>query len=266
MNIETHKKEHLEKSKNTKKEEQLPYDVRIDLFEKIMAELSRAGEKGINIEELYSSLGVNTPVGSRSLGLCKFLDFVDSDGKKTWLTENGFNFAYAATETKKQVIAQNFPKPYLIMLKWIYNAGGSMNISDIRISVVKHLKIKVSRRLLESMVTSFANICEYAGLINYIKGKGSRCELVDNGKEFISKPISLMNNSLYKDNEVANMSENIVEGLKSRIIILTEFGKFETPLLSIDDWDLAKQRLELWKKRWEDSNKINNEKSIEGKS
>jgi len=228
--------------------------VRIDLFEKIMAELSRAGEKGINIEELYKSLGVITPVGSRSLGLCKFLGVVDSDGKKTWLTEIGFNFVYVSKEERKQVIAQYLPKSYLIMLKWIYNAGGTMPISDIRVSVVKHLEIKVSRRLLESMVTSFANVCEYAGLVNYIKGKGSRCELTDIGKEFISKPISSGEKITEQVGKLMDEIEARSAETKSHIVISTEFGRFETPVANIDDWELAENRLRTWKLRWEEKN------------
>lgn len=51
------------------------------------------------------------------------------------------------------------------------------------------------------------------------------------------------------------------EELKDRIIIITEFGKFETSVSHIIDWDLAENRLRTWRLRWEDENE-----PVEGES
>jgi len=183
--------EHKKKDEQeAKSEADLPYDVNMELFDKIATHLFKAGQRGENISDLYSSLNVSKPAGSRTSYLLRYFNLADSDNKKTWLTEDGMVFANSNIENKRQIIIKNVPRKYKIMLNWIKTSKeNSMPTNEIKNSVIRIFKMSMSKRILDSMVTAFCNFFDYYEIAEYTKGKSSKCGLTDIGLKLLGEEI-----------------------------------------------------------------------------
>lgn len=241
----------------------LPYDANFSIVESIVQDLDRVGSNGMNIGDLFKGIAIKSkPLKSQALKWCKFFKLISMNGRDTKLSSLGFQYAHAIKEQKNEILIKNIPDKYATILKWISDAEGSMRIKQIKDLFQSNWGFSPNKRLSDSMLNTFARSCEMIGLIKYIKGPMPRCELTKKGFEVLSLP-SQSNIDILSAPPKSVLLEN--DKATNKIIIISDFGKFETPLSNTDDWDFAKQRLELWKKRWEESKKTNG-KNIEGKS
>jgi len=224
----------------------LPYDINMELFSKMIVALSKVGGKGENIIDLYNSLNVRKQVASKTSTLMKYVSIADSNNRKIWLTQDGMVFANSTEEGRRKIVMKNIPKNYKTMLNWIRNAKDySMSANDLRNSVIRIFHFDVGKRLLDSMVVAFCNYFSHFKILNYVKGKTSRCSLTQEGLKLLGEDIKqeeIKENSLNpKDNLNINSDKEI------SILIKSPMGKNIIEANTKEEFNELKENLsKLW--------------------
>lgn len=175
--------------KKVKAKISLPYNVDINVFNSIIERLAKVGEKGINVRSLYKIINApNRSIKSQSLSFSQFLGFVETNGNILLLSKLGSQYSYVGSEEKRRVfLATHLPQEYITILNWIKDDGGVMGINQIKNDIIKNWGTPPAERVFNGMINAFARICEYVGLIKYIRGgSASRCELTKLGYDVIS--------------------------------------------------------------------------------
>ena len=223
-------------------------------------------EHNISRPELYKHLqAVNDTTKSYSKKMADFLGLIVSNGFNIEISEAGKLFlANKGEDNKKKFLANNLPKKYKMLLSWI-NSGndGIMSLNELKQAIIKtKLEEKKNTNIFDWMLNQFAKYGEYLGVLGYIKGQNSRCEITELGKQVLSfsekqeAPIST----------IAPQRENLQQSPKPNqlfyadinldgeypIRILTKDGKpFEWDIRTEQDWVLVEQALKAIKARWE---------------
>jgi len=232
----------------------LPYDVTLTIAESIVKDLDRVGSKGMKVGELFKRIAIKSkPLKSHALDWCKFFKLVSTDGRTVSLSSLGYQYAHASVDQKNDVLAQNLPERYLTILKWISDSQDAMRVEQIKDLMVSNWNFVPSKRLSDSMLNTFARTCESIGLIKHIKGPNPRVELTKKGFDVLSLPPRIVETLLPDSKKSLEDFQITSTGVTNKIIILTEYGRFETPASDIEDWNLAEMRLKAWKKKWEEN-------------
>jgi len=243
-----------------KENKEMPYGANLKAVVTIVEIVSR--ENNIPRPELYKHIpSIADPVKSYSKKTAEFLGLISSNGLNVEITEIGKLFvANKGEENRKKFLANNMPKKYKMLLSWINNSPeGTMSLNELKQSIIKSkLENKSNTNIYDWMLNSFANFGEYVGVLKYIKGQNSRCEINDFGRQVLSF------NEESQDPENANIlakdektkpnqifyADIDLEG-KYPIRILTRDGKpFDWDIHTEDDWELVETALKAIKSRW----------------
>lgn len=269
-----HKMEETERTqenvgiKDDKNKSDLPYDINMELFTKMVSALSKVGGKGENIIDLYNSLNINKQVASKTSTLLKFVGLANSNNRTIWLTQEGLIFANSTDEGKRKIIMSKLPKKYYTMLNWIKNSkDNSMATNDIRNSVIRIFNVHLGKRLLDSVVVAFCNFFNHFEIIKYTKGKSSKCELTEIGLSLLGEKIELKEET--KPNEpneenLENISDNNLSSVKSifKMLVISPMGKNTFSAKNKPEFqELRKKLNKMWdtiEEFWVEENKEEN--------
>ena len=249
--------------KMTTETNELPYGADLKVIFTIVEVVSREGN--ISVSELYKHLPIKSnPTKSYSKKTAEFLGLITSKGYAVEITEIGKLFvANKGEENRKKFLANNMPKKYKMLLGWIDSSKeGIMELSELKQAIIRSkLEDKKNPDIYDWMLNSFANFGESIGILKYIKGQKSRCEITEFGKQVLSvnerAEAPLIN--------IQNKEQNIkpkqifyadieLEG-EYPIRILTKEGKpFDWDIHSEEDWKVVEAALEAIKRRWKDKN------------
>lgn len=244
---------------NSKAPLELPYDVSMNLFDSMINSLARSGSKGENIGDLYKTLNTITAIASKTTSLLRYLGLIETNGYKIALTTEGFVFANSPIEEKRNIVMKSLPKNYKIMLSWLKSSkDGSMTTQEIKSSIIKMFNLGLSQRLLDGVVVSFCNFFSHLGIVDYTKGKGSKCTITELGKSLLDGNFTSQQTPGFQPN---NPTKNPLEGKENTLNLSLE-GKFPIMIVSKgvkpldwdiheeEDWDHVESYLKSLKNRW----------------
>ncbi|MBI2629833.1 hypothetical protein HYW76_01905 [Candidatus Pacearchaeota archaeon] len=216
-------------------------------------------EHNISRPELYKHLPSATDATkSYSKKMADFLGLIATNGYNIEISETGKLFlANKGEENKKKFLANNLPKKYKMLLSWINNSNeGIMSLNELKQAIIKNkLEEKKNTDIYDWMLGQFAKYAEYLGIINYVKGQNSRCEITDFGKQVLSvnqKAETMETQTLQQDKPKQIFYADIALEGEYPIRILTRDGKpFDWDIHTEQDWVLVEQALKAIKARWE---------------
>lgn len=242
---ETKRTQEQPENKDDKTKSELPYDINMELFTKMINALSKVGGKGENIIDLYNSLNVRKQVASKTSTLLKFVGLANSNNRTIWLTQEGLIFSNSTEEGKREIIMSKLPKKYRVMLNWFKNSKEhSMATSDIRNSVIKIFNVHVGKRLLDSMVVAFCNFFNYFGIVKYTKGKSSKCEITQIGLSLLGEQPE---NNIENPKEDKNIFDLPSGKSNFQMLIISPMGKNTFNAKSKKEFqDLRKKLNKMW--------------------
>lgn len=218
-------------------------------------------EHNMSRSELYRHLpSVKDASKSYSKKMADFLGLIITNGYNVEISEIGNLFlANKGEENKRKFLSNNLPKKYKMLLSWIKNSvEGIISINELKQAIIKNkLEEKKNTDIYDWMLGQFAKYGEYLGILNYIKGQNSRCEITEVGKQVLSvnekaetstSKISL-NEEKVKPKQIFYADVEL-EG-KYPIRILTKEGKpFDWDIHNEEDWKVVEVALEAIKRRW----------------
>ena len=221
-------------------------------------------EHNISRPELYKNLpSVNDATKSYSKKMADFLGLIATNGYNIEVTEIGKLFlANKGDENKKKFLANNLPKKYKMLLSWINNSSErSMTINELKQAIIKNkLEEKKNPDIYDWMLNQFSKYGEYLGIINYIKGQNSRCEMTEAGRQVLSVNEKAHISSEKETFQTQEKPKQIfyadieLEG-EYPIRILTRDGKpFDWDIHTEEDWLLIETALKAIKARWKKNN------------
>lgn len=211
--------------------------------------------------ELYKHLpSVSNPDKSYAKKMADFLGLITSNGYSIEISETGQLFlANKGEENKKKFLANNLPKNYKMLLSWINNSkDGIMSINELKQAIIKSkIEEKKNTNIYDWMLGQFAKYGEYLGILNFIKGQNSRCEITEIGRQVLSVNEKAEISSEQQTLQIQGKPKQIfyadieLEG-EYPIRILTRDGKpFDWDIHTEEDWTLVETALKAIKARWE---------------
>jgi len=245
--------------KMTKETNELPYGGDLKVIFTIVEVVSREGD--ISTSELYKHLPIKSnPTKSYSKKTAEFLELISSKGYSVEITELGKLFiANKGEENRKKFLANNLPKKYKMLLGWINSSkDGVMELSELKQAIIRNkLEDKNNPDIYDWMLNSFANFGESVGILRYIKGQKSRCEITEFGKQVLSvneraeSPIQHNTHSEEKTKPRQIFYADVELEGEYPIRILTRDGKpFDWDIHTEADWELVEAALKAIKARW----------------
>lgn len=219
-------------------------------------------ERIIQRPELYKHLPAsNNVTKSYSKKLAEFLGLVKSNGFNIEITEIGNLFlANKGDENRRKFLANNLPRKYKLILNWINNSSeGIATLNDLKQELIKSkLEDKGNHDIFDWMLTQFAKYGEYLGVIDYIKGQNSRCEMKEFGKQILSANYSNEIKETHTDSpKQAEKPKQLfyadinLEGDYPIRIMTNDSKSFDWDIHTEEDWKLVEQALKAIKARWE---------------
>lgn len=222
-------------------------------------------EGNISRQELYKHLpAVKDAAKSYSKKMADFLELILTNGYNIEISGVGKLFlANKGEENRKKFLANNLPKKYKMLLSWINTStDGVMSINELKQAVIKNkLEEKNNSDIYDWMLNQFGKYGEYLGILTYIKGQNSRCEITEFGKRVLSINEKIeISKEKTQDNLEKTKPKQIfyadveLEG-EYPLRILTKEGKpFDWDIHSEEDWKVVEAALEAIKRRWKDKN------------
>ena len=221
-------------------------------------------EHNISRPELYKHLpSVTSTAKSYSKKMADFLGLIVSRGYDVEISETGKLFvANKGDENRKKFLANNLPKNYKMILSWINNGDERMmSMNELKQAIIRNkLEDKKNTDIYDWMLNQFAKFGEYLGILNYIKGQNSRCEITDFGMQVLSNENITAEKSSKDPNDDASQQQQKpkqifyadinLEG-KYPVRILTREGTpFDWDIQNEEDWKVVEAALEAIKRRW----------------
>jgi len=195
--------------------------------------------------------------------MADFLGLIITNGYNIEISEIGKLFlANKGEDNKKKFLANNLPKKYKMLLSWVNNADdeGIMSINELKQAIIKNkLEEKKNTDIYDWMLNQFAKYGEYLGIINYVKGQNSKCEITEIGKQILSinekAESPIVNENLPQNKPKQIFYADIELEGKYPIRILTRDGKpFDWDIHTEEDWKVVEAALEAIKRRWKYKN------------
>lgn len=254
----------------------LPYNADIGVLSKILADLKNTGGEGINLETLWVNINQSTdPSRSYTLNLAKYLQLVDTDKTKVWLTPLGRSIGYLPQDKRNAELIRNLPAEYSAMIKWLlYATDGEMYANDFKATYSRNYGAPGSTLLLDRAVATFLKYCEWISLVAYRgKGRGAKAAITDFGKKVLNEPAVLGPTSISPasssaQNSTANLSQekqplsdvHIKSNATSVVKIIARIGgkdkpEYEVELEGLSDWNAISAHIRALQEKWEKENK-----------
>lgn len=164
----------------------LPYNIDIKLVGKLLQELKTVGKEGISKDTLLKNVGESTNrIASYSLTLLRYVQIIDSDGEKVWLTKFGSIVCYAPSIGSRNLeLIRNLPDKYKTMAKWIYHNNGAITTGEVKLRFAKEYGPILKQSTLENGINAFFNYAQFIGLVAYGgRGKSAKATLTEKGKD-----------------------------------------------------------------------------------
>lgn len=164
---------------------QLPYNVDIELLDKIMSDLKNTESDGIKQEVLWRNVGGTKNLNrSYTLNAVKYLGLVETASSKVMLTSLGTkSFRFATGNDRRKILFQNLPDEYMTMFKWVHTAQ-EIKSNEIKQNFLDSWGQALSNILLDKAIVTFLNYCQYLKLLRYIgKGTQARAIITEIGKQ-----------------------------------------------------------------------------------
>jgi hypothetical protein len=238
-------------TKEEKKEKvAIPYNTDTTVLGKILDDLKNSGSEGVNLKTLWANIGEsNNQNKSYTLNMAKFLNLVDTDGAKVWLTPLGRSIGYVSGDKRNTLLAQNLPEIYMTMFKWIkYSPTEDMFANDIKVKFINTFGDLTSPLLLDRAIASFLHYCQYIGLIKYVgKGRGAKATLTEFGKKVLDLPTEEVKKEPAKEDLVKR--ESLLEG-EYPIRIYTRDRIFDWDIKTEADLDVIDSVIKSIKEIW----------------
>ena len=235
----------------------LPYNTEIEVLDKMLTDMKNTGNEGINIDTLWINIKeANNKNKSYTLNLAKFLNLVDTDGKKVWLTNIGNSIRYVSGDKKNAVLAKNLPSTYLTMFKWInLTKDGEMFANDLKVQYINNYESPSSPVILDRAMATFLNYCQYIGLVKYIgKGRGAKAVITTFGRNILNMPADEIKPEQHKStehNEEQKETLTLPEDATYPIIIKTNDRYFPWDIKSTTDWTVIDSVIKSIREGWE---------------
>lgn len=254
----------------------IPYNGDMEILEKILDDLKNTGKDGISLKTLWDNIGeTKNPNKSYTLTMIKYLNLVDSDGIKIWLTDLGNSIRLYPKDKRSKILIEKLPQIYLTMAKWLKHESGEMAVNDIKAKFIETFGSPKSNVLFDRAIYGFLNYCKHIGLLTYTgKGSTAKATLTEFGKKTLDSPIT-------EDKEPPKGSDLGQEGAgaddtKSRIelpkdakypikIITKDRGVFDFDVKSMTDWAVIDAVIKSIKEDWEKTHQKPKEGDSKGK-
>jgi len=168
-----------------------PYNTDTTVLRKIIDDLKNSGSDGVNLKTLWANIDETKNLNkSYTLNMAKFLNLVDTDNVKVWLTPLGRSIGYLSEEKRNTLLAQNLPEIYMTMFKWLkYSPTEDMLANDFKVRFINTFGDLSSPVLLDRAIASFLHYCESIGLLKYVgRGRGAKAILTEFGKKVLDLP------------------------------------------------------------------------------
>jgi hypothetical protein len=221
----------------------IPYNADMIILGRILDDLKNSGTDGVNLKTLWANIGQSNNLNkSYTLNMSKFVNLVDTDGTKVWLTPLGRSIGYVSGDKKNTLLAKKLPNVYMTMFKWIkYSATGEMFANDIKVKFINTFGNLSSPVILDRAVASFLNYCQYIGLLKYTgKGRGAKAMLTEFGK-------NVLDISIEEPKVDTPKTSSQTPSKESADIKLPENANYPVKIITRDrifDWDI-KNELDL---------------------
>lgn len=225
---------------------EIPYNADPTVLDKMLDELKNTGSEGINIKTLWQNIDESKNLNrSYTLSLAKFLNLVDSDGAKIWLTKLGNQIRFYSGEKRNGMLVEKMPQTYKTMCKWIKHSSGEILVSDLKAKYVEVFGNMKSNIVFDRAIASFLNYCKHIGVLTYF-GKGSKAKitLTNFGRQALDQPVGSEQDDGDSKGNGEDTSPNGSEqddlqlpvDAKYPIIIKTNDRVFEWDVKSPEDW------------------------------
>jgi hypothetical protein len=247
-------------SEDRKKGSQLPYNLDITLFDKMLNEIKNLPSEGIKQTTLWTNLGeaINSN-RSYTLNLAKYLRLIERDSTDVILTELGIKcIRYATGEQRKISLAKSMPEEYMAMFKWIKNAS-ELKSNEIKQKFIDTWGQSLSSIVLDKAIATFLNYCQYLKLLRYIgKGNQARAVMTDFGKKVLDAGIidepEKPHEAKHEPNEPQTTVIQLSKNATYPIIIKTNDRDFDWDVKSESDWAVIDSVIASIKEGWRKSN------------
>ena len=247
-------------SEDRKKGTQLPYNLDITLFEKMLNEIKNVPPEGIKQNTLWTNLGeAKNSNRSYTLNLAKYLKLMESDNTDITLTNLGIKcIRYASGEQRKISLAKSMPEEYMAMFKWIKNAS-ELKSNEIKQKFIETWGQTISSVVLDKVIATFLNYCQYLKLLRYIgKGNQARAVITDFGKKVLDTVITDESGEPSESQDGSDEPSKPEIKLSTNdtypIIIKTNDRDFDWDIKSESDWAVIDSVIASIKEGWKKSN------------
>lgn len=240
----------------------LPYNVDIELLDKILNDLKNTGKEGVNLETLWIDVGATKNINrSYTLNMAKFLKLVDSNTTKVWLTDFGMKLRYGTKEERNKLLALNMPQKYLSMFKWILDVG-ELRSSEIKSKYIDAWGSPSSTLIWDRAIAVFLNYCQWLNLVVYSgRGNQSKATITNFGRKVLESPLpdeDEKEDQHKGDNTPpitpppTTLLPNAVYPIK---IITSDRGAFDWGIRSETDWGVIDSIIRSIREGWEKTHK-----------
>jgi len=164
---------------------QLPYNLDVDLLEKIMGDLKNTDSEGIKQETLWRNVGeAKNSNRSYTLNAGKYLGLIETTSSNVIITSLGTKcFRFATGDDRRKLLFQNLPEEYMTMFKWVHTAQ-EIKSNEIKQNFLDSWGQTLSNIVLDKAIATFLNYCQYLKLLRYIgKGTQARAVISEIGKQ-----------------------------------------------------------------------------------
>lgn len=220
---------------------EIPYNSDPKVLDKILDELKNTGSDGINLKTLWQNIDEAKNMNrSYTLTLAKYLNLVDTDGTKIWLTKLGNQVRFYTGEKRNKILIERMPQTYLTMCKWIKHSSGEMLASDLKSKYVEVFGSMKSNIVFDRAIASFLNYCSHIGILTYF-GKGSKAKITlsNFGKQVLDQPLGDMKEDKNNDEKDDKTKQEV--NSKSETYSLPKNATYPIKIITNDrifDWDI----------------------------
>ena len=236
---------------------ELPYGADLGITFAIVETIGRSGR--MTISDLYKQINAKvTPTKSYGKKMAEFLGLIQSNGSSLEITEAGKLFLANKSELdRKKFLANNLPKKY-----W---KDETKNKKGIRQAIVRNkMEDKPNPTIYDWMLNNFANFGDYIGVLKYIKGQDSRCQITPAGIAVLNMGLAPVQKETEKEAILNPPAETNPKRIfyadieldgKYPIRIMSREGKpFDWDIHNEEDWTVVEAALEAMKRRWKNNN------------
>jgi len=205
---------------------ELPYGADFNVAFAIVEIVNR--ENPIPVSNLFKQVNAsNKPLKSYSKKMAEFIELISTNGQNVEITKLGQLFVANKTEQdKKKFLANNLPKKYLTLLGWIkQNKDKSMELNELKQSIIKtDMENKSNAKIYDWMLNTFANYGNFIGVLKYVKGQNSRCEITSLGEQ------ALISTNEIPQEKISQEREEIKKKPNQIFYADVELGEGEYPI------------------------------------